>query len=186
MELGSLSMMDFPSSYKKSLMQSVRDVVSSNEGCPCAFACIQAANEWLALEMWRDINVSMTNSHHSDLLVSEDIKSNSSSLNLSSDKVTVTSAPRTLIKEVNSGWRQKSEAEIEIEDKREEEYVGLATTEACQCAATLMRKRSGDPNKDDVAIRDTDIDEDIDEDSASAPSASARGLWSYTVRYLIL
>jgi hypothetical protein len=190
-DLGTLSMMDFPGSYKKSLMQTVRDVVSSNEGTSCAFACIQAANEWLALETWRDINVNITHSNHPDPLVA---KGDGSSLNVSGE---VVSTPLTLIREVNTGWRQKSEIEIEREDKREEEYVKLATTEACQCAAVLMRRRSSHMrmnndesvdldlkyNTDDLHIRnDEKMDnEDIDQDCTSAPSASARGLWSYTV-----
>ena len=124
----------------------------------------------------------------------------------------------TLIQEINaSGWIPKKsyeildknekseeemkiekEKEIEAEEKREWEYIKLATNEACRRAGAIIRRRNKNVLLDEYssynmcrsqevdALPQTNSDDEVEVEEMKLklkmePSHSARGVWNYTV-----
>ena len=127
-----------------------------NSGSCSAFACIQAANDWLDSGNWNHVptdskNALKNQSFHDDTFDIHDVDASGGKSVL---------VVKTLIQEINaSGWVPRNindvkiehseeewgrirEKEAEVEEKREWEYVKAATDEACRRAASAMKMRN--------------------------------------------
>lgn len=164
---GSLSLLDFPLAYRRDLLSTVRATAShicQDAGETCLLQCIQTANEWLGDAKWARVprmGSGASSSANSDALVSV-LGSESGCEGKGKGK------------EV-SGVKTETEALQSLEEKearREEEWIRQATDEAGKAAA--LSKKTDASTSEECTVTEMDT-------SSVHVSASARGIWEYTV-----
>ena len=139
-----------------------REVAKQCSGSCCAFECIQAANDWLASEGWKNIlnesrNIPIDKTNQINQVMCLNV-AEGNTVPVSKEEQSI----RTLIQEINAnGWiprkpndilqkNEKSEEELKIErekeieeeERREREYIKIATDEACHRAAAIINRRN--------------------------------------------
>lgn len=140
---GSLSLLDFSTAHRRSLLHAVRQVaqdICQHEGETCLMQCIQAGNDWLSDggRILQDFPVDMVESNDEKL---EPVETGS-------DVVVP-----------------------DIDEEIENEWIRQATIEAGHAAA--LAKARG--------LHETEIISCLNSEENIIASASARGLWNYTV-----
>lgn len=140
---GSLSLLDFSTAHRKSLLQTVQQVaqdICQNAGETCLMQCIQAGNDWLS----DGGQVFQVVSHE---LVESDNEKEGSPIDVGSDIAN------------------------DIDEVIENEWIRQATIEAGEAAA-LAKSRG---------LHDAEINLQPNSEDNITASASARGIWNYTV-----
>jgi hypothetical protein len=151
---GNLSLLEFSTAHRRSLLQIVKQAANDScqtEGETCLMQCIQAANDWL----------SDGGEILQPLLLS-------SSMELCSE---VELALENNLKSSEVDHTLPSSVFSEVDEAIEDEWIKQATVEAGEAAAMAKTHRG----VNDELIRELESEDNI------IASASARGIWNYTV-----
>ena len=160
---GSLSLLDFSLAHRRSLLQCVQQValdICQNEGETCIMQCIQAGNDWLSdggKNVQNNNNISPYNKKNS---LEEDGQT------LDDDDNNNNSALETDLTNIES-----SSILSDVDEQVENEWIKNATMEAGQAAA-LAKK---------IGVLDLDLTHQTQSQDNIVASASARGVWNYTI-----
>ena len=198
-DTGGLSMMDFPSAVRRSLLAAVRAAATAGVGAPSAFACIQAAGEWLAEGQWRAANGGddggAARGAGSGGGSGGGAAGGAGEASSAAAAQVADAAPLTLMATINRYEGQAhrlTDAEVEAEEVRETQHVQAATEEACKCAAANRANApggfadggwddQGDEEEDEAGGVGEDCVQAATDETVSAPSASARGVWNFVI-----
>jgi len=204
-------MMDFGSAVRRSLLATVRAAAAASAGAPCAFACIQAANDWLSEGQWRAAKGGAGDDHGGAARAGAPVDAAATAAATATAGSAghgpgADAAPMTLMATINryEGHAHRlTEAEVEAEEARETQYVRAATEEACRCAAANRTNAPGgfadgawdgdDGDDDEAAAAGEGGGGDGDgggaaagvggksDEAVCAPTASARGVWHFVI-----
>jgi predicted esterase len=176
---GSLSLLNFPLAYRRDLLTTVRATaaeICQDAGETCLLQCVQAANDWLGEAKWA--NVPRYGAVSS--------VSSGASANAKVDASSTVPVGGKGCKSKGAGGveadaealRRATEAEEEEAARLEEEWVKQATLEAGRAAALAKKMGVGTSGTAGTTVCASVTEMDT---SSVYVSASARGIWEYTV-----